>query len=83
MKTKQLACKHGKTEFKSTASYSLSGDCSAWNYSEVCLECWRVVQKFDSETDYKKAIIKGLEKELKAETAKPKETGKCKRHNGL
>ena len=60
--TKQLKCKHEKTEFR-----------GVFCYREVCLSCGVNVQVFDFETDYRKAIIKGLEKELKAETAKLKE----------
>ena len=59
---KQLNCEHQRAEF------------SSWvYYHEWCPECRKDIQRFNSETDYRKAIIKGLEKQLETETAKLKQ----------
>jgi len=64
----QLRCKHEKTEFKSKVWPNIRG----FHYQERCLVCQKELQAFNSEIDYRDAIVKDLEMRLLKETAKLK-----------
>ena len=63
---KQLVCKHERVEFNYSQTFS------GIYYRQTCPYCNKVLQTYDSEVDYRNAIVKKREAQLLIDTTKLK-----------